>query len=134
MQGKTLLVIASFAIIGTVSAAMARGGGGGAGVGWHGGGGHAGHNAFGRHFNNRFGHFGHQFQRNQVWYGDGWGWGPYGDNGYGNTTVLAFPQALPKAADVTGSIAATPCHWNAETFTVPSSDGGTRPVQVVSCR
>jgi hypothetical protein len=65
-------------------------------------------------------------------WGWGWGWGSgYGDNGYGNTTVVAFPQAIPQAANVTGS---TPCHWNEDTFSVPSPAGGNRPVQVVSCR
>ncbi len=66
-------------------------------------------------------------------WGWGWGWG-YGDNGYGNTMVVAFPQATPQAANVTGSIATGPCHWNADTFNVPSAAGGSRPVQVVSCR
>ena len=77
------------------------------------------------------------FRRNQAFLG-GWGWdlglGGYGDFGYGNTTVVAFPQATPQAANVTGSIATGPCHWNADTFNVPSAAGGTRPVQVVGCR
>jgi hypothetical protein len=34
---------------------------------------------------------------------------------------------------VTGSVAAGPCNWNQQTFTVPSSAGGTRPIEVVSC-
>ena len=50
--------------------------------------------------------FRHHFLRNQADVcGWGWGWGSgYGDNGYGNTTVVAFPQATPQAAGVTGSI------------------------------
>jgi hypothetical protein len=80
-----------------------------------------------------------RFLKNQALF-NGWGWGwdsgwgwPYGDSGYGNTTIVAFPQAIPQAANVTASISSGPCHWNQETFTVPSSAGGTRPVQVVSC-
>ena len=77
------------------------------------------------------------FLRNQALLG-GWGWGwdwgwPYSDSGGSNTTVV-FPQATPRVANATGSIATTPYHWNEDTFTVPSSAGGTRPVQVVSCR
>ena len=64
-------------------------------------------------------------------YGWGWGW-PYGEDGYSNTNVVVYPQVTPQFA--TGSVAATPCHWNAETFTVPASRGGTRPVQIVSCQ
>jgi hypothetical protein len=126
MRSKTLIVVIAFAVMGVSSAAMAKGaggGGGGGGKGWSGGG----------HFH---GHFGNhlRFRRNQAFLG-GWGWGwPYGDNGYGSTTVVAFPQATPQAANVTGSIAATPCRWNSETFAVPSSGGGNRPVEVVSCR
>jgi hypothetical protein len=40
----------------------------------------------------------------------------------------------PQTPDVTGSVAGGPCNWNTESFLVPSSGGGTRPVQVVSCR
>jgi hypothetical protein len=36
--------------------------------------------------------------------------------------------------DATGSAAATPCRLNSETFSVPSSSGGNRQVEVVSCR
>ena len=133
MQTKTLIVLIAAATMGASSTAMAKGGGGG-GMGMHGHG----------HFHNHF-HFGNRFLRNQAvlggwgWGGD-WGWGGYGDNGNSNTTVIVFPQvrpqqAKPQAADVTGSIAADPpCHWNTDTFTVPSSAGGTRPVEVVSCR
>ena len=68
-------------------------------------------------------------------FGGGWDWGwPYGEGGYSNTNVVVYPQAIPQTAGVTGSVATTPCHWNEESFTVPSSGGGTRPVQVASCR
>jgi hypothetical protein len=64
--------------------------------------------------------------------------GPYDNSGSGsNTTVVVFPQAIPQAANVTGSVTGPvdpPCKWNQQEFTVPSSAGGTRPVQVVSCR
>jgi hypothetical protein len=130
MRSKILVVLISVALMGVSSAAMARGGGGGGGGG-KGGSGVA-------HFHGRFdNHFlRHHFLRNQAVLGGwGWGWGSgYGDNGYGNTTVVAFPQATPQAAGVTGSIATGPCHWNADTFNVPSAGGGNRPVQVVSCR
>jgi hypothetical protein len=131
MLNKTLITLTVVAAFGMSSAAIARGGGGGGGMS---GGGHSGHGGFGGHFSHHFDHFGHRFQRNQVFLG-GWGLGwPYGDTGYGNTTVVAFPQAVPEAANVTGSISSGPCHWNQETFTVPSSAGGTRPIQVVSCQ
>ena len=70
----------------------------------------------------------------QAFFGDGWGWAPYSGEG-GNTTVFV-QQSVPRfpVADVTGSTPASPCHWNAETFTVPTAKGGTGPVQVVSCR
>jgi hypothetical protein len=131
MRTKTLVVLIAIAILGVSSAAMAKGsgGGGGGGKGWSGGG-HFGHNHFGH---NRFDR---RFLRNQFFLnGWGWDWGlaPYDNSGYGgNTTVVAFPVATPQVAN--GSVPATPCHWNAETFTVPSSTGGAGPVQVVSCR
>jgi hypothetical protein len=127
---KTHITLIAVAAVGVSSAAMARGGGGS-------GGGHPGHGGFGGHFGHHLSHFRHQFLRNQVWldgWGWGWGWGGYGDSGYGRTTVVAFPQAAPQAANVTGSVAAGPCHWHDETFTVPSSGGGTRPITVVSCQ
>jgi hypothetical protein len=121
MRSKILIVLISVALMGVSSAAMARGGGGGGGKGGSGV----------AHFHGRFDN---HFLRNQAVLG-GWGWGSgYGDNGYGNTTVVAFPQATPQAAGVTGSIATGPCHWNADTFNVPSAGGDNRPVQVVSCR
>lgn len=129
MRTNTLVVLIAIAVLGVGSGAMARGTGGG-GKGWSGGG-HFGHSRFGHN------QFDHRFRRNQVLlngWGWDWGWGPYDSSGYGNTTVVAFPQATPQAANATGSIAATPCHWNAETFTVPSATGGTGPIQVVSCR
>ena len=114
MRSKILVVLIAVALMGVSSAAMAKGGGGKGG----GSGGHVGH--FGH------AHFDQRFLRNQAVLG-GWGWGwdsGYGDNGYGNTTVVAFPQATPQAANVTGSIATGPCHWNADTFNVPSAAGG----------
>jgi hypothetical protein len=134
MRSKILVVLISVALMGVSSAAMARGGGGGSG----GGGGKGGSGV--AHFHGRFDtHFlRNHFLRNQAVLGGwGWGWGSgsgYGDNGYGNTTVVAFPQATPQAAGVTRSIATGPCRWNADTFNVPSAGGGNRPVQVVSCR
>jgi hypothetical protein len=125
MRSKTLVVVIAFAVMGVSSTAIAKGGGGGGGAGGKGGSavGHFGHGHF----------FGHHFRRNQAFLGGwGWGWGPYGEGGYTDTTVVVSPR-FP-AADVTGSVAATPCHWNSETFTVPSSSGGNRPVEVVSCR
>ena len=116
---------------------MAKGGGGGGGGGGKGGsgvvrGGTGGSSAahFHGRFDNRF--FRNHFPRNQAVLG-GWGWGwPYDGNGYSNTNVVVYPQVTPQFA--TGSVAATPCHWNAETFTVPASRGGTRPIQIVSCQ
>lgn len=119
-----VLVLAANQTIVTEHALARGGGGGGAGLS---SGGHSGH----------IGHFNHPFPRNHflrnraVLGGWGWGW-PYSDEGYSNTTVV-FPQAIPQAVSVTGTTA-TPCHWNEDTFSVPSSAGGTRPVQVVTCR
>ena len=131
MRGKTLVVLSAVAILGVGSTAMAKGG---MGMGMHGHG-HF-HNHF--HFANHF-HFRNQFLRNQAllngWgWGGGWGWGDYGNNGTSNTTVIVFPQAKPQAADVTGSIAPDPCHFESDTFNVPSAAGGTRAVEVVACR
>ena len=131
----TLTAVSALAISST---AMARGGGmamhaGGSGMAMHGHG-HFDHDHFDhRRFDHRF-HFVRRFNRNLFLSGWGWGdWGlgGYGNNGYGNTTVVAFPQAVPQVA---GSTSSGPCHWNENTFTVPSSAGGTRPVSVVSCQ
>jgi hypothetical protein len=124
MRSKILAVlIVVVAVMGVSPAAMAKGGGGPHG-GMHGMHGH--------------GHFDHRFARRFFdrglfnsfgWRGD---WGGYGDSGYGgNNTVVTFPQATPTG--VTGSVAAGPCNWKQQEFTVRSSAGGTRPVQVVSC-
>jgi len=125
MRTNTLVALIAVALVGGSSIAMAKGGGSGSGGGMGMG---MGHGHFGHHF--------HRFLRNQVFFGDGWGWGwgPYSGDA-ANTTVFV-QQSVPRfpAANLTGSTPATPCHWNAETFTVPASKGGTGPVQVVSCR
>jgi hypothetical protein len=133
MRSKILVLIA-VAVMGVSSTAMARGGGGGG----KSGGGMATHGHFVNHFHFKS-DFDHNFRnfRNPIFLG-GWGWdwglGGYGDSGYGgNTTVVVFPQATPQAANVTGSVDPAPCKWNQQDFTVPSSAGGARPVQVVSC-
>ena len=138
MRTHTVVVLITVAMLGVSSIAMAKGGGGGGGGGRSGSAvshGHFGH--FGGHFPNgrHFQNFQH-FPRNQLFLGGGWGW----DSGYpgygGNTSVLVSQQSVPgfPAADITGSVVPPPCHWNEETFSVPSSAGGKRPVQVVSCR
>jgi hypothetical protein len=125
MRSKTLIVLSAIAILGGSATAMAKGGGG-----MHGG----------MHGMHGHGHFDHRFARrffnrglfNSFGWGGDWGWGGYGNSGYGgNTTVVAFPQATPTG--VTGSVATGPCNWKQQEFTVSSSAGGTRPVQVVSC-
>jgi hypothetical protein len=135
MRSKILAVlVVVVAMMGVSPAAMAKVGGGG------GGGGKGGWSHGGMHGH---GHFDHRFARRDFfnrrlfnsfgwgWGGD-WGWGGYGDSGYGgNNTVVVFPQAIPRAA--TGSVDPGPCKWNQQEFKVPSSAGGTRPVQVVSC-
>ena len=134
MPSKTLVVLMAVAIVGVSSTAMAKGGGGGGGKGGssHGGMAMHGHGHFDhRQFDHRF-RFVNRFNRNLFLGGWGSDWGlggGYGDNGYGNTTVVAFPQATPQT--VTGST--SPCHWNEKVFKVPSSTGGTQPVSVVSC-
>jgi hypothetical protein len=81
------------------------------------------------------GHFHHRFQNNQGFIG-GWGWGGwgYGGSGSDNTTIVSFPRVTPQPADVTGSIRAASCHWTEDTFNVPASGGGNKPISVVSCR
>jgi hypothetical protein len=112
MRSKILVAIIAVAVMGVSTAAMAKGGGGGGGGGKGGSGGHVGHAPFGHApFHARFDR---RFLRNQFLLG-GWGWGlgwPYNDGGYSNTNVVVYPQAIPQMA--TGSVAATPCHWNAE--------------------
>jgi hypothetical protein len=128
MQSKILVVLSAIAILGVSSPAMARGGSGGMAMHGHG---HFVHNF---HFKRNFVHNFRNF-RNPIFLG-GWDWGlgGYGDPGYGgNNTVVVFPQATPQAANVTGSVDPAPCKWNQQDFTVPSSAGGTRPVQLVSC-
>lgn len=131
MRSKILAAIITVAVMGVSTAAMAKGGGGGGGGGGKGGSGghvgHAGHAPFHARFDRRF-------LRNQFLLGGwGWGWGwPYNEGGYSDTNVVVYPQASPHVA--TGSVATTPCHWNSETFTVPSSGGGSRPVQIVTCQ
>ena len=128
MQSKTLVVLTAVAILGVSSTAIARGGSGGMAMHGHG---HFVHNF---HFKRNFVH---NFRfRNPIFlsgWGD-WGLGPYDYSGGSNTTVIVFPEAIPQAAYVTGSVDPGSCKWNQQEFTVPSSAGGTRPVQVVSCR
>jgi hypothetical protein len=129
MQSKILVVLGAAAILSVSSTAMARGA---HGMAMHGHG----------HFAHRNCVHNFRFGRNPLFlsgfgWGD-WGLGPYDNSGSGsNTTVVVFPQAIPQAANVTGSVTGPvdpPCKWNQQEFTVPSSAGGTRPVQVVSCR
>ena len=131
MPSKALIVAITVAMIGVSTNAIARGGGGGGGGGGGkgGSGAHFGHAQFTHHQFNRF------QRNNRVFGGSGWGlggWGwPYGDGSYSNTNVIVYPQATPVFAS--GSLAATPCHWNEDVFKVPSSAGGTTPVSVVAC-
>jgi hypothetical protein len=133
MQSKILVVLGAAAILSVSSTAIARGGG------MHG---MHGHGHFAHHFHN------FRFGRNPLFlsgfgWGD-WGLGAYNNSGGGsNTTVVVFPQAIPQAAQaipqaipqaahVTSSVDPASCNWRQQEFTVPSSAGGTRPVQVVS--
>jgi hypothetical protein len=77
------------------------------------------------------GHFGHRFRRHPILIAPyGWDWpdADYSDVPSANTTIVAYPPAV-SSGRTTGD-----CHWSEETFTVPSSAGGTRPIHVVSCR
>jgi hypothetical protein len=128
MPSKALVALIALAMIGASPAAMARGGGSSGGSGGKSVGSHSGHMS---HFHHPFHH---RFLNNQAFFG-GLGWGCcYDGSGYGNTTVVAFPQATPQSADVTGAVRAASCHWTEDTFTVPASAGGTRPISVASCR
>ncbi len=132
MRSKTFVVLIAAAILGVGSSAMAKGaivGSSASSLGSKVGspGGQFGHSHFGH------GRFGNRFRKNQILLG-GWGWDwPYGESEYTNNTVVVAPR-FP-AADLTGSVGApTPCHWNSETFSVPSSSAGNRRVEVVSCQ
>ncbi len=131
MRSKIIavLVVVAVAVMGVSSAAMAKGGGGGGKGGWS-------HGEMHGHGHFDHGQFRNRFLRNRFLFGGGWGsdWGlwPYDNSGGSNTTVVVFPQATPQAA--TGAVDAAPCNWKQQDFSVPSSAGGTRPVQVVSCR
>ncbi len=136
MPSKTLAVLIIIAIFGIGSNAMAKGGGGAAIMGSSASNlGSKGGSPRGRFGHSHFGHsrIGNRFHQNQILLG-GWGWDwPYGESGYTNNTVVVAPR-FP-AADLTGSVGSpTPCHWNSETFSVPSSSGGNRPVEVVNCQ
>src|SRR3974390_3068302 len=139
MLNKTLITLTAVTALAISSTAMAKGGGGSNGGMFMHGHGHFDHhfrfvNRFNRNLFNRFnGNLGGWGWGGDCGWGGGCGWGGYNDNGSSNTTVVAFPQATPQAANVTGSIATGPCRFTTDTFDVPSSAGGTRPVQVVSC-
>jgi hypothetical protein len=131
MQCKTLVVLSAVAVLGVGSTAMAKGGMG-MGMGMHG------HGHFVRHFDHRFRVF-NRFNGNPFLFGGGWDWGlgSYGEGNGNNTTVVVSQPPVSRfpVAGVTGSTGGGPCHWNTDTFTVPSSSGGgNRPVEVVSCR
>jgi hypothetical protein len=133
MKHKTLVLLSAVAILGVSSTAMAGGmvmhsGGSGGRTAMHGHGHVVHHFHFKRNFVHNF--------RNPIFLG-GWGWdwglGGYDYGSAGNTTVVVLPQAVPQAANVTGS-SDPRCHWHDETYTVPSSAGGTRPITVKSCQ
>lgn len=91
-----------------------------------------GHFIGGSHFGRA--HFGLRLRRNPAFiapYGWGWDW-PYLDYGEAPsaaaTSIVAYPPPLLSAH------AADNCRWNSDTFNVPSSAGGKRAVEVVSCR
>ena len=134
MPSKTLAVRITIAIFGIGSSDMAKGGGGPAIVGSSasslgskgGSPSRFGHSHFGH------GRIGNRFHQNQILLG-GWGWDwPYGESGYTNNTLVVAPR-FP-AADNWFSWGAYACHWNSETFSVPSSSAGIRPVEVVNCQ
>ena len=106
MRSKILgvLVVVVVAVMGVSPAAMAEGGGGGGGHGGMHGGMH-GHG----HFDHRFaGRFFNRGLFNSFGWGGDWGWGGYGDSGYGGSnTVVVFPQAIPQ----TPTVDTSPCNW-----------------------
>lgn len=115
-----LILTASQMAIGECAFARSGGGSGGMSHGHFVGSGHLPHS-----------HFGHRLRRRPVLiapYGWDWPYADYNDVPSANTTIVAYPPP------VSSGRATADCHWNAETFTVPSSAGGTRPIQVMSCR
>src|SRR5262249_13955852 len=90
-----------------------------------------GHFVSGSHFPH--GRFVRHFGKRPVFFAPyGWDW-PYASYsevpsaGYVNTTVVAYPTAMSSGRT-------SDCRWNEETFNAPSSAGGKRPVQVMTCR
>ena len=135
-KGTRIIPLTAVTALAISSTAMARGGGmamhaGGSGMAMHG------HGHFVHHFNHRFRFF-NRFNGNPFLFGGGWGWGGYGEGNGNNTAVVVSQPPVSRfpVAGVTGSTGGGPCHWNTDTFTVPSSSGGggNRPVEVVSCR
>lgn len=132
-----VLVVTQTAV---VERAFARGGAGGGSwgghvsgnVGGHALGGHGDRGAEANHFPRP--QFGRRLRRNPFFvapFGWDWGW-PYADYGgaptANATSIVAYPPPLWSAH------ARDACRWNEDTFNVPSSAGGTRPIEVVSCR
>ena len=115
-----------------VERASARVGGAGGSSGGHAVGSHVGHFVASNHFDHP--RFGHRLRKNPFFvspFGWGWDW-PYADYGSAPnataTSIVAYPPPLWSAH------ARDDCRWNEDTFNVPSSAGGTLPIQVVSCR
>jgi len=80
------------------------------------------------------GHFNHHFRRKVLIVPYAWDW-PYSDYGEaptdaGNVGIILYP---PPASAARAADTAPACHRNVETFTVPSADGGTREIKVISC-
>jgi len=88
--------------------------------------GFVGHNRFANHFRRKF-----AFHRVLIApFGWGWPYDDYGDSYGNNITVITYPPPAPPAD---ASSTASACERTTETFTVPSADGGTREIKVVSC-
>lgn len=143
MPSRTLRLAAALVLALTQSAiverACARSGAAASGSGGHSSGGHdVGGRGIGSHIGEagHFAHsrFGHRLRRNPFFgapFGWGWDW-PYADYGEAPsaaaTSIVAYPPPL------WSGYRADTCRWNDDTFTVPSSAGGKRAVEVVSCR
>jgi hypothetical protein len=104
-------------------------------AGFGGGGSRASHFApghFAGHFNR------HPFRRSHAFQPVfvvpyGWDW-PYSEEppteGDGSVAVIPYPAPTSSGGP---SGAAAGCHWDAQTFTVPSAEGGTRQIQITRC-
>ena len=77
-----------------------------------------------------FGHggFGHHFHHNTVVFPYGYYDNDYPTDTFGDAAAMTYSPPIVSAAPSPPS-----CQRNVETFTVPSSAGGTRQIKIINC-